>query len=214
MLVPPLLEHPDVRLACVVTVLALAAASPATADDRDFDGYFGIGFGGGPSLGGELGESFSGGSAHGGLRLGMRFDRLGIELTFRGTSLETELDLVEPSYVAWRPALAVYLVASRPLQLLVRGGVGFGWIQGTRTMEVPCTLAEECGTRLEETLTSYAGVSLDAGVVAQVHLGRRRGQHGMLWAELGASALRFQIEDTTLAGHAVDLTFGVALAFD
>lgn len=196
----------------LVSVLALAAASPASAGD--FDGYFGVGFGGGPSLGGELGAAFARTGGHGGLRLGMRFDRVGAELAFRGGGLETELDLDSPAYLAWRPALTVYLLARRPLQVLARGGLGFGWIQGTRQEEVPCTLAEECGTRLEEKSVSYAGVSFDAGLVAQLHLARRRGQHAMLWVELGASALRFQLEDTTLAGHAVDLTFGVAIALD
>jgi hypothetical protein len=197
----------------LVLVILVAVATPARADS-DVTGFFGLGFGPKAAIGGALGEQFQGANASGRLRLGFRAKRIGMELHFTAGGLDAD-GFTSANTVSYTPVVSAYLVKRRPLQLLVHGGMGFGAIGVTRTEQVPCELAEECGFKSEERSHSFHGVSLKGGVTAQLRLGgRRRGQHALLWVDLSAALLRHRVEDMTVSGHSRVLVIGVACAID
>jgi len=191
----------------VLFVLVLASGGPALADG---DAFFGLGFGPG-RMAGALAEQFSGGS---GLRfrLGFRGRRFGSELGISIGDVDTTRDLDTAIMYAYRPAATFYALDGRTFQLLARAGLGFGAISGTRMTEVACELAEECVTKSSQQQVRYPGASLDAGLTAQVHLGRDI-RHVMLWIDVGTSLTRHQIDGTTTSGRTYELTIGIANAF-
>ncbi|MBS1120578.1 MAG: hypothetical protein H6Q90_2806 [Deltaproteobacteria bacterium] len=195
-------------LLLVLTTSAPAVSGPATGDVNAFWGL-GVGVAG---TDGRLAAQFSGG---GGLRLrlGFRVGRLGAELQIAATGIASKLDGESAFMYAYRPAATFYVIKARMFQLLGHAGLGFGAISSSRSVQVPCAPPEECATKLGEQGLSYPGVSLDAGVTAQVHLGRDK-SHAMLWLDFGGSFTRHQIEGVPTTGGIHELTLGIANAFN
>lgn len=199
-----------------VVLLALGGAiaglpAPAHAEERSGGSMLGIGFGPGGEVSGALADHF-GRSFSGRLRMGGRFDRLGVELvvTFNGLASERAAAAVAQMIT---PTVAYYLVARPPLQVAARVGLGYGGILGIEERrQVPCDEGEACVVRDETTPVQIPGFVLDAGATVQLHLGRGRGQRPVLWADVGVQYARFLIDDTLVTGRITQLTFGIAHA--
>jgi hypothetical protein len=194
------------RIAIALVMLAVPAGA-----EPEIGGVLGLG--GGPArIAGTLAERFSRRGPAGQLRMGFQIGRAGAEVRFALIGLDDHADLESPVLLAVTPSATVYLVSRRPFQLLARGGLGFGSLTGSRMTTIACVPPEECLTKLERESVSYPGVSLDAGVTAQLHLGRRT-NHAMLWLDLGQAWRRHRVEGSVETGRTRALVIGIADAF-
>lgn len=202
------------RLLAAVAVVTLAAASPALAapgDGPTANTLLGLGFGPSSTLHGGLAARFTGEGVTGRVRLGGRVGRLGFEIdtTVIGVAGD-ELD--QAAIVMAVPTIGYYLLAHPHVQLALRAGLGYGGLTGTMPgpPPPPCVDPEEgCPGRDDESV-NYPGLALEVGATFQLHLGRRRGGRAIVWADLGLSTARFQMDDELVTGRVVGLTFGIA----
>lgn len=199
----------------VALVLVAAAALPAAAGDLDGGTVIGLGFGPTPIVRGELAQHYTGARAAGRLRMGMRFGRLGLELAMSFSGLDRTTSTAdrtgEEGSVLWAPTAVLHAVQTPWFQLGGRAGLGFGSISGgERLQRVPCDPEDDCGFRDERVADPRPLVGLDLGVTAQVHLGARRGNRAIVWADYGMQLARYQLADgAVITGRITQLTIGI-----
>jgi hypothetical protein len=202
-----------VRIAIVLLLTLLPRVARA---DLDGNIFMGVEMGSVASASGAFGELVQPGFG-GGVRMGLRMKRVGVEVHFGGRGAEGSamLDANSPSMVFVRSGVSYYALLLGPLQLLGHAELGFGRVTGTREMTVSCPVEDECpgGVRTESQTVSDGGFGRPAGATLQLHLGRHDTPHAMLWASLGTEALRFRHEQEIVSGRTTDFAFGVAFAF-
>lgn len=198
-------------LAATIAATAVAAAPAPARAEPGGGSIVGLGFGPGGSIDGALADRF-GRRLSGRLRLGGRFDRVGVELalSFHGLTGDGDASLVS---LMTTPTVAYYLVARPPLQVAARVGLGYGGIQGIEAQRrVPCKPDRPCIEAWETVPVDVPGFVVDAGATVQLHLGRGRGQRPVLWADLSVQQARFLVDDARVTGRLTQLTIGIAHA--